>query len=391
MLKQLRVLWERWRSLRIAGVTDPSFLSTGTPVYSEEQKSPSLGHPANPEATMATFYFRCSFEVEKLGRHLSEAGELEFRFDKPRPSVVRLTKSHWDGQKPADAASAICASETTQETADDKTSSEINLSLLTSSDGKWVNLQGIDPSTVAFLHGILDDLYSTMISTVAIFRWRCGLAEGPPNPVRNLRGYCSNGGESWREVSMARSVAILFGIPTSPLPPADVICKEVVELIKAGTQEPLGRQLFLEAWSERQARPSSALVIGVAAAEVGIKKLIGSLVPQAQWLVDEIQTPPLGTMLRKFLPTLPVKSRFQGKSISPPKVLLNQLDEAVKHRNKLVHAGRLPPSREELEKMLRAINDFLWICDVYAGHGWAHEYISAETLTAWPNEPPPKT
>ncbi len=183
-------------------------------------------------------------EVEELGRHLPEAGELEFRFDKPRPSVVRLTKSHWDGEKPTNAASAICAGETTQETVDDKTSSEINLSLSTSSDGKRVNLQGIDPSTVAFLHGILDDLYSAMISTVAIFRWRCGLAEGPPNPVRNLRGYCSNDGASWREVSMARSVAIFFGIPTSPLPPADVIGKEVVELIKTGTQEPLGRQLF---------------------------------------------------------------------------------------------------------------------------------------------------
>ncbi len=64
MLKKLRLLWERWRSPRIAGdsfrLIDPSFLSTGTPVCSEEQKSPSLGQSANPEATMATVFFRCS-------------------------------------------------------------------------------------------------------------------------------------------------------------------------------------------------------------------------------------------------------------------------------------------------------------------------------------------
>jgi len=51
-------------------------------------------------------------------------------------------------------------------------------------------------------------------------------------------------------------------------------------MIKPGAEEPLGRQLFREAWSEREMHPRSALVvIGVAAAEVGFKRLVGSLVP----------------------------------------------------------------------------------------------------------------
>ena len=212
------------------------------------------------------------------------------------------------------------------------------------------------------------------------------MAEGPPNPSGNVKGYCSNDGKSWREVSMVRGFYVSLERVTGPLPTLDVMRNEVVELIKTGTEEPLGRQLFREAWSERVTRPRSALVIGVAAAEVGFKKLVGSLLPQAQWLIDEIQTPPLVTMVRKFLPTLPVKFRFQGKSIRPPNVLLNQLDEAIKHRNKLVHAGQPPPNRNELEKMLRAVSDFLWICDVYAGHGWAHEYISVATRMAWADD-----
>ena len=306
---------------------------------------------------MSRCFFRCSYEVAELG-HLPEVDQLEFRFDKPRPCVVRLSKSYWDRQKPADAGSAICVAETTEETIDE---------------------------TADFLHGILDELYiSAMIPTVSVLRWRCGLAEGPPNPGRNLKGYYSNDGESWRELSMVRSFKISFGIPrTGPLPPLDVIRSEVVELIKTSTEEPLGRQLFREAWSERATRPRSALVIGVAAAEVGFKKLVGSLVPQAQWLMDEVQTPSLGKMLRKFLPTLPIKARFQGKSVCPPNGLLNQLDKAIECRNKLVHTGQPPPNSNELDKMLRAVSDFLWICDVYAGQRWACEYISAETRTAW--------
>jgi hypothetical protein len=179
---------------------------------------------------MLTRFFRCSYEVAELGRHLGEADELEFRFDKPRPSVVRLSKSYWDRQ-PADVASAICAAETTETTIDEEMSSE-------------------------FLHGILDELYGVMIPTVAIFRWRCGLAEGPPNPGRNSKGYCSNDGKSWREVSMLRGLHCSFGIPTGPLPALDLIRNEVVELIKTSTEEPLGRQLFREAWSERETRPS---------------------------------------------------------------------------------------------------------------------------------------
>jgi len=109
-------------------------------------------------------------------------------------------------------------------------------------------------------------------------------------------------------------------------------------------------------------------------------------VPQAQWLVDEIQTPALSKMLRKYLPTLPVRARFENKSIRPPNALLNQLDNAVQRRNKLVHAGELPPRWDELEEMLRAVNDFLWICDLYQGHVWAAKHISISLLNAWSSD-----
>lgn len=319
--------------------------------------SGGVTHERNPGAGMLRRFFGCSYEVAELGRHLGETEKFEFNVDRPRPCVVRLSKSCWDRQ-PSDSVNAICTAQTGEEAVDDATES-----------GKDIH----------------DELSSAMIPAVALFLWRYGLTEGPPNPCRNLRRYTSNDGKSWCEVPPARasSLSLSFGIPyRSTFPPRDVIRNDMAELVRTeNNEEPLGRQLFKEAWSERETRPRSALVIGVAAAEVGFKKLVGRLVPHAQWLMDEIQTPPLGTMLRKFLPTLPVKF---GR---PPGVLLNQLDEAIKRRNKLVHAGAPPPNKDELEKILRAINDFLWMCDMYAGHSWAQDYISVETRIAWAAAP----
>ena len=249
-----------------------------------------------------------------------------------------------------------------------------------------------DDATLQFVDCVLADLRALMMSTVRLFRWRHGIAEGPPDPCHTLKACYSEDGKVWREVLLVRSIKIRFGMNYwSTLD--DDICKQVVELASAGMEEPLGRQLFREAWSQKDSRPRSALVIGIAAAEVGFKKLVGTLVPGAQWLVDEVQTPSLSKMLSKFLPTLPVKARLVGKSIRPPRALLSQLEKAVERRNKLVHGGEPPPTWDELDEMLRAVNDFLWICDVYQGHVWAVKNISVEILNAWKGDDtkrPPK-
>jgi hypothetical protein len=52
----------------------------------------------------------------------------------------------------------------------------------------------------------------------------------------------------------------------------------------------------------------------------------------------------------------------------------------------LVHAGASHPDWKELESILRAVNDVLWICELYGGAVWAGSYISANTIVLWPNE-----
>jgi hypothetical protein len=183
---------------------------------------------------------------------------------------------------------------------------------------------------------------------------------------------------------MARKLMVLIDEASQMIHASSVQTDEIVRKVEAGAEEPLGRQLFHEAWSQIGINPRSALVIGVAAAEVGLKRLIGTLVPSAEWLVQEIQTPPVRKILRDFLPTLPVRAKWpDGRQIALPSKLINEVVNAFELRNKIVHVGAPPPSREELAKTLRAINDLLWICDVYLGELWAMKHVSGVTMKNW--------
>ncbi len=301
---------------------------------------------------MTKIFFRCSCEVVQLGHHLQNNVEIELPFDTPVPSIARLR------QKPGEPSFAICTciAETTVEAIQE---------------------------TEEFLRDTMGALYTNVIRSITILRWRCD-SEGPPHPFRNEKLEYSKDGESWQKAPEFRTFQLhVYFSQNRQLRPQ--IGQEIVDLIKTQTEEPLGRQLFREAWMLKTTNPRSALVIGVAAAEVGFKKLVAGLVPKLR--MDK-RTRPLDTMLTSLLPTLPIPitDRVGGRPIRPPKSLRIKLAEANTLRNKLVHAGQQPPNHAELDQMLRAISDFLWICDVYSGQAWAGGYISAETLKSWDDE-----
>jgi hypothetical protein len=334
--------------------------------------------------------FKSSCEIVGLREHLTDISDMEFHFDSPIVAVVHLSKKYPDGREPADASSVVFWGTTAGEIEDEESAADIHAALSTPIDGRWANFRDIDEcrrfAALAAVDRFFEPLRGLVASTISILRWRSGLSEGLSDPFRNRGEYLSQDGESWTEIHMARSFRVTFVLGPRQIKTSSDLEHEVVGLIAYQSEEPLGHQLFREAWNQRSSHPRSALVIGVAAAEVGLKKLIGMLVPQAQWLVGEIQTPSFGKMLRKYLPSLPVKAKFQGKKIAPPGKLMKKLERAVEYRNKVVHAGEPPPDSEKLEEMLRAVDDFLWICDLYAGNLWVAEYISIETHTAWENE-----
>jgi hypothetical protein len=335
-------------------------------------------------------FFRVSLEVLGLRQHLKDGDQIEFLFSAPRSATVRVSKNYPNGDEPSETSSAVVIGATQEQIVDIEVASRLEVALSTTLDSMWANFRGTARNEMAATYDVIDRVFSplqkAMRATVSILRWREGLMEGPVSPFRRMREFYSLDGEKWLEISAARSAKLTCSIGPKQVAASIEMCREIVDLVQGRTEEPLGHQLFREAWNLRGSNPRSALAIGVAAAEVGLKKLIGSLVPHASWLLDELQSPSFSKISRNFLPKLPVKRRVIGKTLRPPNKLLNKLDRAIEHRNGLVHAGKSPPDNEELEEMLRAVYDFLYVCDVYGGSDWAQNYISRETLDAWADD-----
>ena len=153
----------------------------------------------------------------------------------------------------------------------------------------------------------------------------------------------------------------------------------VAELVTLSQREPVAHELWREAWNLRHRNSRSSLVIGVAAAEVGLKQLIAALVPHAKSLVENIPSPPLDTMIRKVLPDLPIKADIEPARRAP-RHLRTAIIAAVEDRNRIVHLGAMP--RCDLREALLAIREFLYLLDMYSGHAWAATLLTEKTQSA---------
>jgi hypothetical protein len=245
-----------------------------------------------------TAHFRMACRVEQLGARLDEDHDFRFDFNKPRQAVVRFSR---DSPNPnAAVCSATCIAEIPPTIAA-KLASPVK-------DGVAA-LGPLSEGELAVLDNVLQDLSSLLKSTIELFRWRHGLAHGPTNTAQNVEAFFSGGGNRWLEVSLVRGIRIVVEIATKKSL-TDVPSEEIVRLVESGREEPVAHQLFREAWELRRSNPASALAIGMAAAEIGVKDLIASLVPYSRWLVKEMPSPSVVKILREYLPILPVRARF---------------------------------------------------------------------------------
>jgi hypothetical protein len=160
----------------------------------------------------------------------------------------------------------------------------------------------------------------------------------------------------------------------------------VVNLLACSQCEPVAHELWREAWNLRLSSPRSSLVVGVAAAEVGLKQLIATLVPDAKSLVENVPSPPLDVMIRKVLPTIPIRADVEPTRRTP-RHLRAMIVAAVEDRNRVVHRGAVPGG--DLRAILLAIREFLYLLDTYAGQAWAETLLTQTTRAALvtPEEP----
>jgi hypothetical protein len=265
---------------------------------------------------------RCSFTAWPLRQPPGPAQEdekLQFLYKSPTPVVVTFRpREQHNGDRRASPSNAVCTAIASLDIEPD-VKSEIGRAI----ENERVNIGKIKEDTVKLIDKQFFHLRAVSRSTVNIFNWIHGL-DGPPDPLVRGKSLYSEDGKQWFQYSLARKITVLVEEATHSIFASNAQIQEVVRRVEAGAEEPLARQVFREAWEQIGVNPRSALVIGVSAAEVALRRLIGTLIPEATWLVEEIQTPPVGKILRKFLPTLPVRAKWlDGRSITPPSKLVS--------------------------------------------------------------------
>lgn len=156
-------------------------------------------------------------------------------------------------------------------------------------------------------------------------------------------------------------------------------CAGIVDEIVNERNEPLAHELLREANSIKFTSPKSALVIGVAALETGVKTLIQNINPESSWLIENIQSPPVLAILQNYIPTLRVKYKVQGQvRFAPEDKTFEQLKKCLSIRNNIVHGRKQEVDKHDLFDYLRTIKNVLYWLDFYAGNKWAINNTSGE-------------
>jgi hypothetical protein len=229
----------------------------------------------------------------------------------------------------------------------------------------------------SFVQQVLKDLHDGAMRTVHVIRWRHHVS-GEHSLGVGASSW-SFDAQTWNPLPWDTRV---MGLELHALTYLDEQQRTEVEgLVSAGLSEPLGHGLWREAWPHRASDTRSAIVIGIAALEVGLKECIAELVPAAEWLVERSPSPPVVMMLREYLPKLPARQRIADQVKAPPDALLKTLEKGVHLRNQIAHVGDTVPDYDTVEEILRAVKDVLWLLDYYRGYAWALEHLSPTTRT----------
>jgi hypothetical protein len=239
-----------------------------------------------------------------------------------------------------------------------------------------------------------DSLRGEIERLARLARWRTGgpMANRIPNfRSKELSFLGSLDHNHWFKMPRERRVGASAAI-SDPAPIDGRLLSEAFgeRLLRSG-DEPVAHQLLTEAWHLRSISPTSSLVVGIAAVEVGFKQWATGLSPQEAPRLEAGRR----TLEDKLTQDLPrILRTYLGHRWAPPPKLevMDVINEGIRARNAVVHfppgtqrfeAARSLLLNEPLQRLLLAVNDFLWILDVYSGADWAINNVQRSTLEAW--------
>jgi hypothetical protein len=214
------------------------------------------------------------------------------------------------------------------------------------------------------------DLFNAANRALRIVRWRRGY-NTHHEPIRTTTLlHWSLDGSQWVEATDVLHGFITMGPGRWHW--SEDMAHDILQLISQRESEPIGHDLYVEAAALEQSNPRSAILLAVAAAEVGFKQFAIRLRPETRWIFENASSPPLILMLSEFLPTLPLRQKLQNQSEFVPSSLLEILKKAVLIRNEIVHRGEHQrPHFETVNEILHAVRDLLYLLDFYSGYSWA--------------------
>ncbi|NDY73443.1 hypothetical protein DO021_17550 [Desulfobacter hydrogenophilus] len=249
---------------------------------------------------------------------------------------------------------------------------------MTRTSGHHVSLDHYPNPFSGFIDKTANELSKYPKKAIKILRWRHA-QQGPPSPISPRGTYFSFDKKNWFKVPDRTHVQVVTP-PSSILRTEQVNENELFNLTKEEADEPLAHELYREAKELKFNNPRSCLILAISSLEIGVKECIHRLIPDSEWLVKNLPTPPIIRILKDYFPLLPCKNTFLGKVHPPPKKLLDTIKKGISIRNELTHKGTGTPKTETLDEVLDAVYEILWLCDFYCGFEWAKNHISSNTL-----------
>ena len=247
--------------------------------------------------------------------------------------------------------------------------------------GVGIDIEHLPPPCQSFYRQVSDELDDAINRTIRVIRWR--MNRGTSQVIAGLGRRFSFDGVEW---AIAPHVFENFHDGLSGPSMSDALKDELAERLGRGQDEPLYHRIFREAYRAFSTSPRTAVVLSITSAEIGFKMLVADVLPAAEWLIMNLPSPPLSSMLAEYLPKLPVRLRINNKVLPPPQNVSKELRDGVKIRNELVHKDTEPPEPDKVQRILLAVRDFLWLLDFYRGAAWAARYVRRSTWESLVNE-----
>lgn len=230
-------------------------------------------------------------------------------------------------------------------------------------------------------HGIYDGLYRCLQRSFRLLRWRYNL-QSPANPLQlRIDIEYTRDNETWIPAPFTLTARLDFSVSRRIKGDSFIndVANEMRVVMLAMNDEPIGHMLWREAWEERNNNLRTSIVMAVAAAEVAVKSCIANRCPDTRWLFENIQSPPLGRILRKYWPTISHMPLVNKDRLIIPTSMIKKIEEAVEYRNNIVHVGNVEVGYAKVLEILETIHDLLAICDCAQGHFWAFEHLRDDT------------